>query len=324
MTELLEGALPLVQRTALFAGVLLLVGAWAWRSWIAPGAAGEPVGDPSSTGSHLGYIERSLQGVAALVALLLLPVWGMRLWVQLLGFRDPFAPLSEDLSFLVFDTFWGKVWMAQGALFLALALGFGILARQRPDRVEGRVPWGDPSPGASLPWSWKFLGAGVVGVVATLSLSSHALSIEAFPTLAVALDGVHTLAAGAWIGSLALILAVGRGPVFARQLHAFSPVAMVSVGLLVFAGGILATQHVGTWENLWTTAYGRVFLGKVGLAGGVLLLGFVNWRRGLPTVDSPDGARATARRAWLEVGVALLVLLATAILTGTPMPEGVH
>ncbi len=324
MTEFLEGAGPLFQRTALFAGVLLLVGAWAWRAWIAPGAAAEPVGDPSSTGSHLGYIERRIQGVAAVVALLLLPVWGMRLWVQLLGFRDPFAPLSEDLRYLVFETLWGKVWMAQGALFLALALGFAVLSRRRPDRVEGRVPWGDPRPSPSLPVSWKLVGLGVVGVAATLALSSHALSVPGFTSLAVALDGAHTLAGGAWIGSLALILSVGRGPVFARQLHAFSPVAMVSVGILLFAGAILATQHLGSWQNLWASGYGRVFSTKVALAGGVLLLGFVNWRRGLPTVDSPEGARATARRGWMEVGMALLVLLATAILTGTSMPDGVH
>jgi len=314
---------PPFQRWLLYTGVLVLVGVAAWRVFIAPGAAAR-LGNRGS--ALLGAREPTLAWIGAGASLVLVVAWGLRLHTQLLGFRDPFVPLSEDLSFLVFETFWGTVWMVQGALLVALAAGFALVARRGAGDtgIPARIEWGSPEPPVPLPRRWRALVLGVVGVVATLALSSHAMSVPSSRALAVALDGAHTLAAGAWIGSLALILSVGRGPTFAAQLRAFSPVAMVSVGVLVFAGFLLATQHVMAWENLWGSPYGRVLLLKVGVAGGVMAMGAWNWRKGLPTLDTPSGAAATRRRAWLEVAAATLVLAITAWLTGMSMPEGTH
>ena len=266
MIELL--LVPPVQRWPLyfFNGLLVLVGVAAWRVFIALGAAAR-LGEGGPT--LLGARGPVLAWIGASVSLALVVAWALRLYTQLLGFRDPFVPVSEDLSFLVFETFWGTVWMVQGVLLALLAIGFSWVARRgAPDAgIPARIEWGSPEPPARLPLSWRGLVLGVVGVVATLALSSHAMSVPSNVPLAVALYGAHTLAAGAWIGSLALILVVGRGPTFAAQLRAFSPVAMVSVGILVFAGFILSTQHVMAWENLWGSPYGRVLLLKVGVAG---------------------------------------------------------
>ncbi|TVP45413.1 MAG: hypothetical protein EA350_09500 [Gemmatimonadales bacterium] len=318
MIELLA---PPLTRWLLYGGVLLLGGVATWRTLIAPGAAARLDADGPD---QVGGLEPRVAAVAAAASLLLLVVWGLRLYVQLLGFRDPFAPLSEDLAFLVYETFWGTVWMVQGGLLGLLAAGFALTARRGAVSVPARVEWGSPEPPSPLPRRWRLLNTGVVALVATVALSSHAMSVPASVPLAVALDGAHTLAGGAWIGSLALILWVGRGPTLAAQLRAFSPVAMVSVGILVFAGFILATQHVMAWENLWGSPYGRVLLLKVGVAGSVMAMGAWNWRRGLPTLDTPSGAAATRRRAWLEVAAAALVLAVTAWLTGMSMPEGTH
>lgn len=369
MEFLTESFLPPLGRGLLFAGIMLLGGAVAWRHFIAPGAArilleqaGSEAGagtmahkmahtmapapgmdgpirdDPRARGSRpqgslhaeLSSLSPRVARFAALVSLVLLPAWLLRLQGQLASFRDPFVPLSEDLSFLVLETFWGWSWIAQGVLFLMLAGGFLLLGRREraapPPVLPRQVP-GDPPPAVPFPRGWTLAGIGVLAVVATVALQSHAMGVPTNRWLAVTLDGAHTLAAGAWIGSLVLLLVAGRkgsGEVFAAQLRAFSPVAMVSVGVLVFAGFLLSTQHVMAWENLWGSPYGRMLLVKVGLAGGVMLLGAINWRRGLPTLDGEAGRRALRQRGWMEVGAAVAVLVATAILTGMPMPEGTH
>ncbi len=340
MTEVLLGTvLPPLGRGLLLAGILLLGGAVAWRFLIAPGAArllaeagngggGEGGGTPGE--NPLAPLSPRVARVAALTALALLPVWGLRLHAQLEGFRDPFAPLMEDLSFLVLETFWGWSWMAQGALLVLLAAGFALVARgerARPPVIGPRAVPGDPDPGTPISPGWKVLGVGVLFLVTTLALQSHAMGVPTNRWLAVALDGAHTLAGGAWIGSLALLLGVGRGAgpqAFAAQLRGFSPVAMVSVGVLVFAGFLLSTQHVVTWENLWISPYGRVLSLKVAVALGVMAVGGINWRRGLPVAHTPEGAAALRRRGWVEVGLACVVLALTAVLTGMPMPEDTH
>ena len=328
---MIELLLPPIQRGLLYGGVLLLAGVAGWRIFIAPGTAARLSPDgPGRTAS----IERRMTGVGAVIALLLLPVWGLRLYTQLQDFRDPFAPLSEDLSYLVFEAFWGTIWLVQGALLVGLAAGFALARHRPPQEVPARVPWGTVPPAPPLPVRWKLLGLGVVSLALTLALSSHAMSVPSNRPLAVALDAAHVLAAGSWIGALSLILVVReslarppeepRSSLLAAQLQAFSPVAMVSVGVLLFAGFILSTQHVGTWENLWASQYGRTLLLKILVTLAVLLLGALNWRRGLPSLDTPEGHARTRRRAGLEVAAAVIVIAITAVLTGTPMPEGVH
>jgi putative copper export protein len=322
---------PPLTRWLLFVGVLLLGGVASWRTVIAPGAAAR-FGEEGP--ARLGQLEPRVAAIGAGASLILLAVWGLRLYIQLLGFRDPFVPVSEDLAFLVFETTWGMVWMVQGGLLGLLALGFVLATHGGADMIPARVEWGSPEPPPRLPWRWRLLNLGILGVVATVALSSHAMSVPAVVPLAVALDGAHTLAAGAWIGSLALILTLtrpgnphqhgDRSALLASQLRAFSPVAMVSVGVLVFAGFILATQHVMIWRNLWVSPYGRVLGLKVAVAAVVMLLGALNWQRGLPGLDTPSGSADTRRRAWFEVGCAGLVLAVTAWLTGMSMPEGLH
>jgi putative copper export protein len=316
----IEAVLPPLQRFLLFSGVLLLVGAVAWRSFVAPW-------QPRELRRDMRRIEMRLAPLAAVLSLLLVPVWGMRLQVQVMDFRDPFAPLMDDVRFLLFETFWGVVWFAQGALLMALALTFHLLGR-RARNIGGHEEEGS-GPGPELPLAWKAACAWVVLLALTLSLSSHAMSVPFLSPLAVAMDGLHLLAAGAWMGTLALILWLrprdDRGiPVLAGQLRTFSYLAMGAVALLLVMGTVLAGLHVGEVPNLWASEYGRAFSLKVLAAAGVLFLGFRNWRYGLPVVEGEEGSRAVRRRAALEVGMAALVVLLTAVLVGTPMPEGVH
>lgn len=298
----------------LFAGVLLLVGCVAWRAIVVPGSLRALDGAPDRTG--LGTMARRAAGVGLVGTGLLLLAWAGRMAAMVADFRDPFVPLSEDLAFLIRDTFPGTVWLGQGVVLVGMV---GAFALARGHERPGVIPEGRGGPG------WMAAGVGALALTASLALTSHAMGVQDGRTLAVAADGVHGLAAGAWIGALFLILHLSRrgdpsGRILAAQLRSFSPLAVVCVTLLVGAGVWLSWTHLSALSDLWSSAYGRLLSAKVGVAGIVFAAGLLNWRRGLPSLDTPAGARAVRRQAAFEVGVALLVLLLTAFLTQTPKP----
>jgi putative copper export protein len=159
-------------------------------------------------------------------------------------------------------------------------------------------------------------------------MSSHAMGAETARTFWVAADGIHALAAGTWIGTLIVVLTAARprtlstegAALLAAQLRAFSPLAVVSVTALLVMGGALALDHLAGLSNLWRTTYGRILTAKVGLAGAVMLTGLWNWRKGLPSSDTPEGSATVQRHATLEVSLALGVLLLTAVLVHSAKP----
>jgi putative copper export protein len=340
----IEALLPPLQRTLLFAGVLLLTGTVVWRGAIAPRVRFELSGKdpaPERELTPITDLEERASRLAAWVALALVAVWGLRLVVQVMAFRDPFAPLGEDVRFLILETFWGTVWMGQGLVLVLLVPTFGFLATRAgstPPPPPGLTPEGVPRtgpPALELPLRWKAAALLVALLLLTLGLSSHAMSVPSARPMAVSVDLAHTLAAGSWMGSLSLILATtGRGEeagaLLAAQLRGFSPVAVVSVGMLVFMGIVLAGFHVHEIPALWQTRYGLTLAAKVGVAGIVMGVGLWNWRWGLPMLgDDGDGAtpaqvRMVRRSASLEILLAGVVLVVTAVLVATPVPPGAH
>ncbi len=312
---MLERVLATLQQWVLYVGVGVAAGCVAWSMVIAPRAAAL-VGDSRAVG--LRQIQRRVAGVGAATALVLIVAWLLRGVVQVMGFRDPFAPLADDVSFLLFETFWGTVWMAQGAILPLLAVAFW-----RARGSEGR-----PSTSLRVSGAWGVAFGLVLLLVATLALSSHAMGVDSGRPLIVTADALHALASGSWIGSLGIILSVGHPverseanvAVFAAQLRVFSPMALVSVSAVVAMGVVLAWTHLAVPSDLWTTSYGRILSAKIGVAGLVFAAGFLNWRLGLPYSDTVEGAAEVRRRAALEVGLAAGVMLLTAILVHAPKP----
>jgi putative copper resistance protein D len=312
MTELV---LPTLQQWLLFAGTVLLVGCAAWRFVVAPRAA-RSVG--ASGLDDLRRIELRVLSAGALAAVVSLGAWLLRGILQLVAFRDPFVPLSEDVAFLLGEI-WGKVWMAQGLVVVGLV---AALWRARAQLQPGgaNAPAAERAVAASP--AWRIAATLSLLLVATLALSSHAMGAATARSLVVTADGLHALAAGAWIGSLGIIVVLGRTEraVFVAQLRAFSPLAVASVAVLVTMGAALSWTHLQTPANVLTTSYGRVLSAKLGVAGLVFALGFWNWRRGLPLADSVQGETSLARRARWEVAFAGGVLLLTAVLSQTTKP----
>jgi len=315
----LTSALTTLQQWLLFAGTVLIVGCVAWRLLIAPRLV--PFG---SNGPQVRSIEHRVARTGLIATLVLVVAWALRMVVLVMGFRDPFVPLWEDVSFLLFQVTWGSVWMVQGVV-IALLFGTLMMAARQGGAHAAREADGAPLTGGPV---WLVSGLLTLGLVATLALSSHAMGVESWKGLAVAADGLHTLAAGGWIGSLFVILAVGRAPsqdagaptLFAAQIQSFSPVALVSGITLVGMGVALSWTHLHAISDLWTSPYGRILSGKVGLVSVILGLGAWNWRKGIPVADTQDGAAEVRRRATGEVVLAVAVLLLTAILVHSPKP----
>lgn len=217
------------------------------------------------------------------------------------GIGDAFS--VENLHLIALESAWGAGWQQQAAAAVLLVAA-GVYQR----RVAA------PSARAV---------AATVAVISCFALArtGHAAS-ESFGW---ALHGTHVLAAGLWVGTLVCVLLVTRersaSPdvqfALARVhlLRAFAPLAAFSVALLAVAGCVAAWIYLGGVANLWHNEYGRVLAVKLTLVVGMGLLGGVNWFR-----LHRRGDQRPPRTVVLEAGLALLVVVATSVLTETAHP----
>ncbi len=233
---------------------------------------------------------------------------------QLIAFRDPFVPISEDVDLLL-STDWGTAWRWASALAVAAVVSFALAG---PGRGLRRV-------------SWEIGLAAVVALGVFPALSGHAASGDP-RWLSQTASVAHVWGAGLWIGGLGMLVATlglarstltGDGSTVHRLTLAFSPVALAGVALLLPSGSIASLQHLEGPTDLWTTAWGRWLSVKLLVVLGVLALGAWNWRvaTARTAADSgPDRASAASRlrrTASVELVLAHLALLATALLTRT-------
>jgi putative copper export protein len=312
-------ALTTFQQWLLFSGTTVVVGCVAWRVLVMPRALKVLAAENATTITH---IEQRVASLGLISTGVLFVAWTLRLVVQVMGFRDPFVPLRDDVSFLLFEIFWGSVWIAQGVVLTLLAVALWLAGRKSRSTSEASQPEGP----VVLSAGWAVAMPLVVTLATTLAMSGHAMGVDSARTLAVTVDATHTLAAGVWMGTLAVILTVGRvrgensPAIFASQIRSFSPLALVSGITLVVMGAGLAWKHLHAVSDLWTMTYGRLLSAKVALALVIFGLGFLNWRRGLPVCDTEQGAEVVGRRGVWEVSLAAVVILVTAVLVHSAKP----
>jgi putative copper export protein len=143
---------------------------------------------------------------------------------------------------------------------------------------------------------------------------------------------VHQLLAGLWLGSLAVTVIAGivpalraprdvRGTAVAELVNGFSPLALICGPLLIVTGVITALRHLHPFSALWSTPYGYALLVKLCLVVAVFALGAWNWRRQRPRLGSEEAAGGILRSSLLELSVATLVLMVTAVLVSLPSPK---
>jgi putative copper export protein len=145
---------------------------------------------------------------------------------------------------------------------------------------------------------------------------------------------LHVLAAGLWIGTLFVLVVAGlsallrheptrarRGAIAADMVNGFSPLALSMGGIVVLFGLITAWKHLHRLDSLWTTPYGYALIAKLCFVAMVFALGTWNWRRQRPTLGTEGAAASIKRSASMELTVAAIVLMITAIVVSLPSPK---
>jgi putative copper resistance protein D len=162
----------------------------------------------------------------------------------------------------------------------------------------------------------------VLGAFATagsFALTGHTGSVGPgnLPRLLVA---AHLLAVSYWIGALVPLFRIASGTEHSRVaaiLRRFGNIAAVAVPGLIVAGLILLWLLLGSFEAVFTSAYGRLVLIKLVFVAGLLTLATLNKLRLTPAVAAGDRA-AVASLRWSIAGEMILaatILVVTATFT---------
>ena len=165
---------------------------------------------------------------------------------------------------------------------------------------------------------------GAVAAAVIFATTGHASAHNARELLMPVL-ALHTLAAAFWFGSLAPLLIVVRklpATTAAGVLTRFSRIARWSVAALVIAAVTLAVA-LSPGLQVLKQPYGVMLIVKSAALVALLALALFNYRRGLPLLQRQPPATATLQFSIAaEVGLMVVVLAATAMLTTLFSPEG--
>jgi putative copper export protein len=112
-----------------------------------------------------------------------------------------------------------------------------------------------------------------------------------------------------------------RGPVVARLVNGFSPLALFGAGLLAAMGVITAWTHLKRLDALWTTPYGWALIAKLCVVATVVGFGALNWRKQKPKLGDEAGALSIRGSATIELVLGGVVLLITSVLVSLPSPR---
>jgi putative copper resistance protein D len=225
---------------------------------------------PGLTGAPLAGVYRRLHATmwwAALAALLSAVLWFPSVTASMTGTLD--GVLNPDAVWSVLsDTSFGKVWMARFAL-VAIIL---VLITARVRSLTGHLNW--------------LLPALCGGLLATLAGVGHTHVDNGIGrVIHMSADGLHLLAAGAWLGGLVSLFYL-----VARAVRKFSPddnaeacnaamrfsgMGYIAVATLIGSGLINSWFLVGSFGN-FGTPYGQLLVVKMVLLAGMLGLAALN------------------------------------------------
>jgi copper transport protein len=136
--------------------------------------------------------------------------------------------------------------------------------------------------------------------------------------LSISDDVLHLCAMATWVGALIMLGVAVLPRASANEaadgvVETVSRVAFVAVCVLAASGTYAAWRGVGTWHAVLTTTYGVLVTTKVALFLGLVGLGYVSRR----ALRARLGERLR-RSVLVEIGVALCVFAATAVLVAQP------
>lgn len=300
-------------------GLALLLGLFTFRLFVWNPVFRNVELDEADERLDLSFGRMSLNvGVAGLLLV------GAGLIVTLLAQASKVDLLNFENLQIWISTRFGNMWLIR--LLATISVGFAVA-----DLVMGLKDGRKGLRG----WEWWAALAGALGLTLTTSFVSHSAALPQDLEQAIAVDVIHTLAAGVWVGGL---LQLGLSLWQARALSAdsrawlslslslnFSALAAGAIGALLASGSYLAWKHIGSWTALFGTAYGLTLLAKIALALPAFGVAAVNLLWIKPRLDAaldqPEAntsLKLQRRFMWLVRGealFALLVLVAAGLLT---------
>ncbi len=233
---------------------------------------------------------------------------------------------AERSAFDLLRTRFGVLWLARQCSLLALLI---VLATARRERLLG----------------WLMALWSVLALASIEALNSHAAGLSKQMVLSVAVDTVHLLAAGTWVGSLFALL-VGLLPLLRSHQEdwravalggwrRFGAVAALSVGALTATGLYNMAQQVASIDAWIATLYGQVLTAKIGVFLVIGLAGLSNSMLLHPRLAAMIGSVLRRPAGWrpfhpnrlpilllIEAGLAVLVFVLTSVLTAAPPARG--
>jgi copper transport protein len=261
----------LIMITLVEMGAVFFAGASIWHLFVLQPAGEDHTEERELTRQTRHWFERRL-ALPTLFLLLLANtgvLLGQALSVTNGNWDAAFAP-SLLITLLTTESF-GLLWLVREVLLLLLLqfVFYQASPRQRGKQANTLMHW------LNLVLSLAFFLA--------LALSSHAAAADSDKVVwALLADWLHLLAAALWVGGM-FYLATSFLPVVRRQqpvaqaralttvLPYYTPWALAGVLIMAITGPFSATVQLSSWEQLFSTVYGRVLLIKVLLVGGMLL-----------------------------------------------------
>ena len=211
---------------------------------------------------------------------------------------------------MVLETSFGAIWVARLGI---VAMLFAWIALS---------PSAKPAAPVALSLAAAALGS--------IALTGHTQMQEGWSqSVHVAADAAHLLAAGAWLGGIAALLALlfehgeSAAETAATALTRFSPVGMIVVAALIATGIANSLFMLPSPGALFESAYGRTLLLKIVLFAAMLALAAHNKFVLTPKLDSARVATLAAfkRQVLAEQLLGLCVLAVVAAL-GMSEPPG--
>jgi putative copper export protein len=152
----------------------------------------------------------------------------------------------------------------------------------------------------------------VIALAVAMSGFGHAAAAEQAPMRARALDAVHVLGMGAWIGTLLMT----RRNATREEWRFTSRLCFGAVIAVVITGVAASWRLVGAASPaaIMQSEYGRLLIAKLVLVAVIVAFGALR-RRQLERRDAPGSATLRA-----ELWVAAAVLAVTSVLTGSEPP----
>ena len=221
---------------------------------------------------------------------------------------------------VLLETQGGRVWLVRAGLLTVLAAFLSLRVS-----VERRADWRAARGQAVLL---------AIAALVPLAAAGHAAAVEPGTARAIALDGLHLLGAGFWVGGLLPLAQLLRAssteagadarPYAVLAARRFSRAAFVMIALVAATGTALAIFHVGSVAGLVGTSYGRLLLSKLALLALALVFAALNRSVLLARVagDGPTVGRPAMRRlssfVLVEAVLALGILIVVAAMNVTP------